>query len=82
MTSDQANPDEPDDMPDEAAMMLANEAQHAGHLANGSSAHTLAEHVNFEDQNLIPFPNLGGWVFFNLPSHWNHNPLLNLSLNP
>lgn len=37
------NPD--DDIPDEAAGMLAHEAQNAGHLANGSSGHTLAEQV-------------------------------------
>uniref|UniRef100_A0AC34F731 Guanylate cyclase domain-containing protein n=1 Tax=Panagrolaimus sp. ES5 TaxID=591445 RepID=A0AC34F731_9BILA len=39
--SDMNNPD--DDIPDEAAGMLAHEAQNAGHLANGSSGHTLAE---------------------------------------
>lgn len=39
---DMNNPD--DDLPDEAAGMLANEA-YVGHLANGSSGHTLAEQV-------------------------------------
>lgn len=45
ITSDMNNPD--DDIPDEAAGMLAHEAQNAGHLANGSSGHTLAEQVIF-----------------------------------
>ncbi|KAE9556006.1 hypothetical protein FO519_000752 [Halicephalobus sp. NKZ332] len=39
--TDMNNPE--DDLPDEAARMLAHEAQNAGHLANGSSGHTLAE---------------------------------------
>ena len=43
-TTDMNNPD--DDLPDEAAGMLAHEAQNAGHLANGSSGHTLAEQVS------------------------------------